>query len=179
MTMTQHTSLSLSIHADELNKFCEKLLKRSRDISKTHDALSTLEAFITVFSNTSNHPEACKTIENILHTFSEKTRQALLTEKTAALIDALEQLDIAKLAAIHCHLSRNGFYQILTMATQQIEQKQLSNLKHWCHHWINKAKQAAEQASGYPEAYDFHQAGIDIKQFQAMKDVDHFINSAD
>jgi len=172
--MIKPANLNLSIQPDELDKFCKKLIKRSRDISKTHDALSTLEAFITTFANTANHPDACQNIENILHSFSEQTRQKLLEDKTTELIKALDQLNIAQLTTIHDHLSRNGFYQILETASAQFSADKLTNIRNWSTNWVNDASQQAERASGFPESYDFNKANIDIKEFQAMKDVSHF-----
>ncbi|MCW8853929.1 MAG: hypothetical protein OQK76_10745 [Gammaproteobacteria bacterium] len=175
--MTQPSSLILSIKPDELSRFCEKLLKRSRDISKTHDALSTLEAFITNFSTTSNHPATYQAIDNILHSFSEQTRQALLDDKTTELIKALKQLKLTKLTDIHHHLSRNGFYQILEIAAAQLSRNEIIATRNWCNSWFNDARLKAEQASGFPESYDLNKANIDVKEFQAMKDTSHFLNN--
>ena len=174
--MIKPTNLNLSIQPDELDKFCKKLIKRSRDISKTHDALSTLEAFITTFANTANHPDACQNIENILHSFSEQTRQKLLEDKTTELIKALDQLNIAQLTTIHDHLSRNGFYQILETVTARLSPDEIETATYWCSRWVSDASQKAEQASGFPECYDLKKANIDIKKFQAMKDMNHFFS---
>ena len=176
--MTQPTSLKLSIDPDKLITLCEKLIKRSRDICKTHDALNTLQAFITTFSNSSNHPAAYQTIEDILNRFAEQTRQSLLETKTTELVKALHQLDITQLTNIHDHLSRNGFYQILEIAAAQLSSDEIDIARSWCSNWVSDAHQKAEQASGFPEAYDLNKANIDIKEFQAMKDVNHFLNNS-
>lgn len=175
--MTQTMALNLSITVDELTRFCEKLLKRSRDISKTHDALSTLEAFITSFSQSSNHPDALESIQQILASYTEQTRKQLLQQKTGDLIKGLIKLDCSIITSTHKNLSRNGFYQILETATSQIENDRLQTIKNWCNQWLDQATQKAEQASGCPDAYDFKSAGIDINEYQAIKDVTHFINS--
>ena len=178
MIMTQPTSLNLSIDPDKLIVLCEKLIKRSRDISKTHDALNTLQAFITTFSHTSNHPDAYKAIEDILNKFAEKTRQTLLDTKTTELVKALRQLKLTQLTDIHDHLSRNGFYQILAIAAAQLSSDEIEIARNWCSNWVRDASQKAEQASGFPESYDFNKANINIKEFQAMKDASHFLNSS-
>lgn len=175
--MAHPTVLNLSIDPDKLTSFCGKLLKRSRDITKTHDALSTLEAFISVFSNTANHPQTYDDIKAILLSFSEQTRQSLLKENTERLIEALTQHNLAALTDVHSHLSRNGFYLILEASIKQLSIENITSVKNWSHDWVMSASQKAEQASGYPESYDFNSANIDIKEFQAMKDVSHFLNS--
>ncbi|MDH5765859.1 MAG: hypothetical protein OEZ38_07575, partial [Gammaproteobacteria bacterium] len=90
---------------------------------------------------------------------------------------ALMNADIEQMTEVHHCLSRNGFYQVLEAALSKLPQDALLNAKTRCNDWLNLAKQKAEQASGYPEAYDFKKAGIDIHQFQALKDVSHFLNS--
>ena len=176
--MTQPISLNLSIDPDKLIVLCEKLIKRSRDISKTHDALNTLQAFITTFSNTSNHPAAYQAIEDILNRFAEQTRNTLLDTKTAELVKALKQLNLTQLTDIHDNLSRNGFYQILGIAAAQLTPDENEIARNWCSNWVRDASQKAEQASGFPESYDLTKANIDIKEFQAMKDTSHFLNSS-
>ena len=176
MIMTQVIPLNLSIDPDKLVQLCEKLIKRSRDINKTHDALNTLQAFITTFSNTSNHPAAYQAIEDILQAFSEQTRQTLLNDKTTELVAALKQLHLIELTQLHDQLSRNGFYQILETATARLSPDEIKTATDWCSHWVRDASQKAEQASGFPECYDFKKANIDIKKFQAMKDTNHFFS---
>jgi len=44
------TSIDLTIDTDTLERFCDQLIKRSRNRERTLDCLVTLEAFISRFS---------------------------------------------------------------------------------------------------------------------------------
>lgn len=46
--------VNLPVDIDGLNKFCNKLINRSHDIAKTHDALVTLESFIVLFGKSAH-----------------------------------------------------------------------------------------------------------------------------
>ena len=169
--------ISLSVSTDELEKFCNKLIKRSRDISKTHDSLSTIEAFIAVFGKAAHGSNEYYAIEHIIKKASEETRQKLLEEKSIALINALKKQDIVVITKIYTPLSRSGFTQILEIASGQFNQGEIANLQLWSADWVSTMKKKAEQASGYPDALDFKKAGINIEEYHAICDVNNFLNT--
>lgn len=171
-------NIQLDINSTELDRFCQKLIKRSRDITKTHDSLITLETFIANFSGTSKGSEDYLAIETLIKSYTEQTRQQLLEKKTHELIQALKLHDLEQLTAIHTPLSRNGFYSILTQACQALTIDEIHQADNWCIHWLNNAKQKAEQASGYPDALDFKAAGIRIEDYQAMLDTARVLGTA-
>lgn len=174
--MTQEQSISININSTELVKFCDKLLKRSRDINKTHDSLITLQSFISVFAQSSHGTEAYEQISSTIDSITEQSRQALLEKNTVDLITALSQCNAAFLAAIHTPLSRNGFYEILKTAITELSDDDISLVMLWSANWIKEAKQLASDASEYPDAMDFITAGISIEEFQAMSDIDRVLN---
>jgi len=169
--------LSLSIDPKQLERFCQQLLKRSRNTAKTHDALVTLETFLVRFGQAQVGSKAYQEIEDLINSYTEQTRELLLKEKTDELISALKACDATAIAAIHEPLSRNGFYQILqTAAVSQLEVER-QKTKTWASNWLSDAKYRAEQASGYPDAMDFKKANICIKEYQAMLDVERYFSS--
>ena len=174
--MTDSQSINITISATELDKFCQKILKRSRDINKTHDALITLESFISLFGKSSHGTEQYQLIENTIKSITETSRQQLLEKNTQDLITALKQCNLIMLASIHTPLSRNGFYQILQTALSQLSDDDIRLLMVWSANWLTEVKKRAEEASGYPDALDFKAAGISIEQFQAMSDIDRVLN---
>ena len=169
--------ITLSVSTVELEKFCNKLLKRSRDISKTHEGLSTLEAFFTVFGKAEHGTSEYFAVEGILKSFSEITRQQLLDERTGQLSDALKEQDINKISSIYIPLSRSGFFSILETAVNRMTQEEIMTLTPWVLAWTNDAKRQAEQASGYPDALDFKKAGINIEEYQTMVDINHYLQN--
>jgi len=168
--------IKISISAIELESFCDKLLKRSRDITKTHDALITLESFIAVFGRASHGTKEYQLIESTIKAITEKSRELLLEKNTLDLIKSLKQCNVTSLANIHTPLSRNGFYQILQTAISELTDDDIGLVMIWSGNWVKKARQLAEEASGYPDAMDFIKAGINIEEFQAMSDIDRVLN---
>ncbi len=169
-------AINLKVDETELKDFCQKIIKRSRDITKTHDALITLETFIALFGKASHGTNEYYAIEAVIKSFTEQTRQQLLKKNTEALIDALQQCDIRAITSIHTPLSRNGFYLILEQAVSSLTGQDINKITQWAINWVTQSRQAAEQASGYPEAFDFKSAGISIDQYQTMADISHYLN---
>lgn len=174
--MTDSTSITININSSDLEDFCKKLLKRSRDITKTHDALITLESFISLFGRASHGTKEYQLIESTIKTITETSRQAVLEKNTHGLTKALKQCDANTLASIHTPLSRNGFYQILQVAISQLTDDDIRLVMIWSENWLKEAKQLAEEASGYPDALDFKKADISIEEFQAISDIDRVLN---
>ena len=175
--MTETTPLHLTIHEHELGKFCNKLIQRSRDITKTHDALITLETFISVFGREAHGTDAFNHIDQMIKNYTEQTRIQLMEQESRKLYQALKSKQAAAIAHIHTPMSRNGFYQILQTASSKLTADELTIITSWAIDWVTQAKRKAEQASGYPEAYDFKKAGISIEEFQAMDDVGRYLGS--
>jgi len=176
--MADSQSINITVNSSELEKFCNKLLQRSRDITKTHDALITLESFISVFGRPSHGTKEYQLVESTIKSITETSRQQLLEKNTRDLINALRQCNVLALASVHTPLSRNGFYQILQIAIAELSDDDIRLLMVWSANWIKEARQLAEEASGYPDAMDFKKAGISIDEFQAMSDIDRVLNSA-
>ncbi|MCW9012973.1 MAG: hypothetical protein OQL06_04255 [Gammaproteobacteria bacterium] len=177
--MTDSPSINIKIDSAELEKFCQKLLKRSRDITKTHDALITLESFIAIFGQASHGTREYQAIESTIKAITEISRQQLLEKNTRDLIRALKQCNVVALAAVHTPLSRNGFYQILQTAIAELSDDDIRLVMVWSANWLKEARQLAEEASGYPDAMDFKKAGISIEEFHAMSDIDRVLNPKD
>jgi len=175
--MPKSSSLKLNIDSDELAKLCDKLISRSRNIAKTHDSLITLETFISLFAKESQGTNEYFAIEKLIKSYSEQTRSALMAQETQKLQEALQLQQITTISQIHTPMSRNGFYLILQAACSHLSPAQQLSTKQWATNWVKQARQNAEQASGYPEAYDFIKAGIDIKEYQAMEDVGRYLES--
>jgi len=176
--MTDNTSININVEATKLREFCDKLLKRSRDITKTHDALITLESFISVFGRPSHGTIEYKIIEDTINKITEFSRQEVLKKNTVDLILALKQCNPKLLASIHTPLSRNGFYQILKTAIEKLSDDDIGLVMLWSANWLKEATGLAQKASGYPDAMDFKKAKISFEEYQAIKDIDRVLNSS-
>ncbi len=174
--MSNKNSINIRISADELQGFCQKLLKRSRDISKTHDALMTLESFISIFGHPSQGTEEYQIIENTIHKITEYSREKLLKKYTLDLIAALKQCNASAIAAIHTPLPRNDFYQILQTAIEALSDDDIRLVMIWSANWIEEATRLAQEASDDSDDMDFNKADIPIEEFQAISDISRVLN---
>jgi len=174
--MTDKKSINISIDADDLESFCQALLKRSRDTTKTHDALITLESFISVFARPCHGTKEYQLIEATIKKITEFSRQELLKQNSLDLVEALKLCNAGTIASIHTPLSRNGFYQILQTAIEKLTDDDIRLVMLWSANWIKEATEMAQKASGYPDAMDFKKAEISIEEFQAINDIDRVLN---
>ena len=177
--MTHSQPINISINSADLQNFCLNLIKCSQNISKTHNALITLETFISTFSQSSHGTQEYQVIESTIKTITDQSRHTLLEKSTEDLIKALSQCNIIALTATHSSLSRNGFYQILQTTISQLSDDDIRLVMLWSANWIKEAKQLAQKASGYPDAMNFLKAGIRIEEFQAMSDIDRVLNPSE
>jgi len=175
--MTDTKALRLTIDASNLKSFCNKLLTRSQDIAKTHEALLTLESFISVFGKPAEDTEVYALIESTIKSITEMSQQQLLEKNTDDLRTALRQCNIIALASVHLDLSRNGFYQILPDVIAGLSDDDIRLLMAWSDNWMKEARQLLEDCSGFPEVMDFAKAEISSEQFHAMDDLDRVLNA--
>ena len=175
--MNEENKLTIQLNPQQLDSFCKKIISRSRNTANVHEALIVLEAFVSAFSSDSQGTDNYQNIQQTLKSHSFKTREQLMQEKTQQLKQGLMTQNIMTLANVYCSLSRNGFYQILSTAAEQIIASQIASIAQWVINWADEAKQQAEQASGYPDALDFKKANIDIEQYQTMTDIAYFFNN--
>jgi len=174
--MTSFQPLSLSMNASELESFCNQQLACTSDIAKTHEALTTLESFISVFGKPAHGTQAYLLIESTIKSITEKSRQQLLEKSTADLLVSLKQCNIVALEAVHTSLSRNDFYQILQTVISELTDDDIRLLMVWSANWVKEAQQLLEEAGGFPDAMDFNKAAISAEQFHAMTDIDRVLN---
>lgn len=170
--------LQLDIELQSLEKFCNQLLARSRDVAKTHDSLVTLETFIKVFGAGQQGSEHYQAVEALLDRYAEQTRQLLLQQKTAELLLAVKSRNVAAITAIHTPLSRNGFYLIAQDVVASLSGEEKCVLSDWAQAWVASAKQKADALSQYPDAPDFKAAGIVLEEYLAMVDMSRYLATA-
>jgi hypothetical protein len=171
------TRLHLDIEAQQLEKFCNQLLTRSRDIVKTHESLITLETFIKVFGAGQQGSDGYIAIETLIGRITELTRQQLLQQKTVELLVAIRSKNVPAVTALHTPLSRNGFYLILQAVAAGLLPGEIQVLQDWAKNWTADAKQKADQASKFPDAPDFRAAGVALEEYLGMMDVCRYLES--
>ena len=168
-------SINLTIDSDRLDRFCEKLMKRSRNADKTHDSLVTLEAFLCQISNDSQGSSQFEHVINRLRQHCDKSRQQFLSEKAERLVGALRALNVVAVTEVYLPLSRSGFKDVMSKIIDRFSELELSIISDWSEQWLSYSRQKAAEASEYPDSLDFNRAGIRYDEFQAMTDLASFL----
>lgn len=140
----------------------QKLIDRSRDIAKTHDALVTLESFIILFAKAAHGTNEFQAIDGIIKSYTEKTREKLLDLRCEELSVALKDCSVDAVTRIHKPLSRDGFYSILKVISSHLSESELDTISMWAINWSLDAKQ---------------KAGICLDEYQSMLDVSRYMEN--
>ena len=106
------TTIDLQINTDRLERFCEKLISKSRSTSRAHDSLVMLEAFITQFTQHSQGSAEFRSVISTLRKHSDNTRKQLLAENAIQLDSSLRNMDIIRITQVHLPLCGQVLHQI-------------------------------------------------------------------
>ena len=93
--------INLVVDTENLQRFCQKLIKRSRDIAKTHDALVTLESFITLFGKAAQGTKEYQQLELMIQSFTEQDPPAITPRARRTTV---ARIKTARCCGRHCHL---------------------------------------------------------------------------
>lgn len=170
-----NTSLQLTIDSSSLETFCKQLVQRTDDISRAHHALVTLESFIGLYCNDCHNIEHTDSPLTLIRQYTEATREQLMQQRYNRLVNALNKQDIDQVRQVYTQISRNGFSQLLSRIQNNVNQEQLNHARQWVSQWLTDARKRAQENSSYPDAFNFLQAGVDIKTYKALDDIQqHF-----
>ena len=167
--------VTVTICEEEIQQFCKQLIQRSRDITKTHESLITIEALLGCMSHSADSPKAYESIMSTVKQYSKETRAVLMQQYADNLASALQRRDEKLIREVYVRLSRNGFYQILQQVVDELSEEQSLTANSWCLKWLTAAKRDAEKASGFPDAYDFKKAGVDLELYYALDDISRYL----
>ena len=169
--MSTDKQMTLQISAQQIDQFCTELCRGSSNASRKHSALIALEGFIIRHSSTDKYTGIFNRIIGIIQDYAEQTRTELLNEYADRLRPALKNRDRTELARVHQSVSRNGFDHLLDQVLENLAPDLRSALKLWTEEWVTDADSKARQASGYPDALNFKEAGIRLDEYRAMTEL--------
>lgn len=173
--MTASDTVVLRYTPEQVEQICRHLAVHAPGSEQHLAALAALQTFIAAGADAGEQARpAYQAIRHTLQQAQEQARAALLQRNVHQLTLALMQRDVAAIAVLYQPLSRSGFWEALTHATVEFEEPTLAALAVWATEWVTDARQRGEQASGCPDAIDFHQAGIDVIAYSAMNDIQRF-----
>lgn len=176
----QAGNISLTLSPDSTQTQCLFAIKQARNTSHALATLIALQAFVTATTQPSDRDTpAHLAIRKIFSDHTETLRVQLLAEHTSALVAAMRAKDCAAVTRVHGELSRNGFWQSARLAIGELDAVERLLAKNWALAWYSDAKSRALAASGYPDALNFHQAGISPQEYAAMDDVSNYLMNAD
>lgn len=173
--MTADDTLTLRYTPEQVEHFCRHLATHAPGSEQHLAALTALQTFLAAGADAGEQARPVYlAIRQTLERELEQARAALLQHNVQRLAQALRRQDIGAIAALFRPLSRSGFWEAMTRAADALDDATLAALAQWSRQWVEEAKRRGEQASGYPDAIDFHKAGIDVSEYTAMSDVQRF-----
>ncbi len=173
--MTSPDVLLLHFTAEQVEGFCRHLASHAPGSEQHLAALTALQTFIASGADAGEQVRPVyHAVRQTVERHLEQARAVLMQQNVRHLTHALEQRNVSAVAALYRPLSRSGFWEALTCAAEAFDDTTLSVLAHWSRQWVEEAKRRGEQASGFPDAIDFHKAGIDVAEYTAMSDVQRF-----
>ncbi|AKH20253.1 hypothetical protein [Sedimenticola thiotaurini] len=169
--MATDKQMTLQISTRQIDQYCAEICAGSANTSRKHSALIALEGFIVRHTTTDKYSELFNQVVDTIQRYAEQTRAELLSEYADKLLIALADRDRTGLAMIHQSVSRNGFDQLLDQALPKLPRNQQPGLKQWSDRWLLDAESKARLASGYPDAFNFKDAGVPIDEYRAMTEL--------
>ncbi len=138
-----------------------------------------LQSFIAAMVNPVQRATPAEiALKALLNKHAAQARERLLAENTEAIREALANQDRQALSRIHHAMSRHGFELAAKQAIEEMHEAHLHTAARWVLTWCREAKARGEAASGFPDALNFEQAGIDPIEYAAMKDTGIYLGAA-
>ena len=176
----QAKTISLLLSPESTETQCLFAIKQARNTSHALATLIALQTFVAATAQPCDRETpAHMAIRKIIEGHAATLRAQLLTEQASALAAAMRAKDCAAITQIHGELSRNGFWQASQLALCKLDAAEQMLANDWALAWYSDAKSRALAASGYPDALNFHKAGISPHEYAAMNDVSNYLMSGD
>jgi len=173
--MTSSDTLLLHFTLEQVEGFCRHLASHAPGSEQHLAALTALQTFIAAGADAGEQARPVyQAVQQALEQQQEQARSTLLLHNVQRLAQALQRRDVSIIASLYRPLSRSGFWDVLTQCAETWDEAALADIAGWARHWVQDAKHRGEQASGFPDAIDFHKAGIDVVEYTAMSDVQRF-----
>lgn len=167
--MTPPDTLSLTLTTTQLDELAARLPDQFRNPAQVMSALVALQSLLALIPPGDQTHPAYRAMQDALNRRAEAARNSLLQENVERLLAALRTRDAGAIAHVHGALSRNGFWQVATVAGMQLQDGDTAGELEWLKSWVDTAKTVA--ASRYPDTYDFTSPNIDPKTFAAMMEL--------
>jgi hypothetical protein len=175
--MPDHAKLELEFTPEALQAWCAKL--ETPSAAHTLAVSVALQSFISSMTTPTQRATPLEqAVKAVLEQHATEARARLLAENTLAIAEALTRQDCRALAQIHHAMSRRGFELASRQAIADMPTVTAQAAAHWCAAWCSEAKTRAVAASGFPDALNFAGAGIDPKEYAAMKDAEIYLGAA-
>jgi len=174
--ITQGKDISLLLSAETIQAQCLFAMGQARNTSYALATMIALQTFVTSTTQPSDRDtHAHRAIMQIIKGHAADLHSQLLAEQAEAQIRAMRAKDSAAITRIHNEISRNGFHQAALLAIRGLDAAERTVAKEWVQSWYRNAKSRALAASGYPDALNFHKAGISPLEYAAMSDLNNYL----
>ncbi len=165
-------SIAIDISPSSIEAYCQNLARYSPNPEKQLAALDAISAFIAASTSPAEqNKDSYKTIRTILADNLEQARKALLDGHAERLKSALKVHDLGRITACYSVLSRESFWQLLTRAEVELNEKEWSDALHWAGRWLSEVRQRSAELSPYPDAIDFKAVNVNVDEYLAISDL--------
>jgi len=171
--------IQVRLTLEKIDAHCKALDTQCSSAGHTLAALTGLQTCMVTMVPSGDHAlPAYREMMALIEQHAAAARTRLLEESAVALAMALRDRNRQEITRIHVALSRNGFMLVAQQAVQQLLAEELAGVTSWAKIWCQDATAKAQAASGYPDALNFHAAGIQPKEYAAMQELYSYLASA-
>ena len=173
------SEIHVRLTPEKIEALCKELDRQSSSAGHALAALTGLQTCLVTMVPSGDHAlPAYKEMMALIEQYAAAARARLLEENAVGLIVALRDRSRPEITRIHAALSRNGFMQVAQQALQNMLADEIIEVAAWAKNWCQDAASKAQAASGYPDALNFHAAGIQPKEYAAMKEINAYLANA-
>jgi len=162
-----------------MEALCKELDRQSSNVGHTLAALTGLQTCLVTMVPSGDHAlPVYREMMALIEQHAAAARARLLEESAVGLVSALRDRNRPEITRIHAALSRNGFMQVAQQALDKMLAEEIIAMAAWAKNWCQDAASKAQAASGYPDALNFQAAGIQPKEYAAMKETYSYLANA-
>ena len=169
--------LTLKLTPQGMERYCRQTRRSARDTATALAALVAVQTFLA--AQVDAEDGLYRNIRDVLSEHVDALQARLLEESGAAIAAALRGADSGALARAAGPLSRSGFATALEHAWRALGPAERATAAAWVRRWCADARRRGDAASGYPDAPDFQAAGIDLREYAALADIERLLPELD
>lgn len=172
------TGITLILTVKGVESYCRDLERSVTTIERRVSALDAVQTFLAAMSEPAVQAEAdYVAIRKTLSYYLDRARTELQTSQQKTLAYALAEKRLSGIISIYTALSRDAFWQLLTLTSDELGSEKCYEISDWSDQWLTELKERSAEISPYPDAIDFRALGVDVAEYTAMSDIYKFFSN--